>query len=460
MISLVKNYSLGVVCFLTTILYLIHVFIPSNLINTIFSSLAAILLFFSLFIARLSSKVTAIILLSIGTIIFIVQQVETNQILLGFGQNINLITIFLVVPLLGVIISIGGYLTALKQKVQEIEKNRKAHPYALSYVLTASMGVILNLGAMPIVYRIAEESFSSFEKKKMGVVLLRAFTFCMFWSPFFVNVGLVLVLFDVSWSQIGWIGLLMALLYLMISLIFFKKISFSAEESIRFIKDVDPIDSHEVTKKLISLLIWSLALLTTSFLLDYLLNVNMLTIVSILALIFPLIWALSIGILVEFVQTVVQHILNSFHRLKNEIVLFISAGYFGLSLTKTEVGQVVSTFIFDMSYGSVYLMSVLIIIFCVTLAIVGIHPVIVIIGVGSSLSPDLFNVSPAYMAIVLLISWSLATQVSPFSGSVLMTASIIKESPWNVAKQNFLFVLLLIFIMPFVLYLLKSIHLV
>lgn len=65
----------------------------------------------------------------------------------------------------------------------------------------------------------------------------------------------------------------------------------------------------------------------------------MLTIVSILALLFPLIWAISIGIVKEYIQTVVQHILNSFDRLKNEIVIFISAGYFGLSLAHTEVGK-------------------------------------------------------------------------------------------------------------------------
>lgn len=75
----------------------------------------------------------------------------------------------------------------------------------------------------------------------------------------------------------------------------------------------------------------------------------MLTIVSILALLFPLIWAISIGIVKEYIQTVVQHILNSFDRLKNEIVIFISAGYFGLSLAHTEVGNVVSSFIYDMS---------------------------------------------------------------------------------------------------------------
>lgn len=458
--SQMKNAYLGIVCFITAILYLIQVFIPSDLIYTIFSSMAALLLCFAIFTVRLSNKATALTLLSIGTTIFIVQQVEPNQILRGFGQNINLITLFLFVPFLGVIISIGGYLTALKQKVQESEKKRKAHPYVLSFVLTSSIGMILNLGIMPIVYRIAEESFSHFEKKKMGVVILRAFTFCMFWSPFFVNVGLVLVLFDVSWSKIGWIGLLMALIYLMISLIFFKQIRFSTEESISFVKDVDPNNSLDVTKKIVSLLIWSLALLVTSFLLDYLLDVNMLTIVSILALLFPLIWAISIGIVKEYIQTVVQHILNSFDRLKNEIVIFISAGYFGLSLAHTEVGNVVSSFIYDMSFGSVYLMAVLIIILCVILAIVGIHPVIVIIGVGSSLSPALFNVSAEYMAIVLLIAWSLATQVSPFSGSVLMTSSIIKDTPWNVAKQNFLFVLLLIFILPFALYILLSLHLI
>jgi hypothetical protein len=456
-----KNKMLGLLCFITSILYLFHVFFSSYLIIFSYSLLAGALLAFAIFAVRRTNKITATILISVGTIIFISYEVNASQMILGLGRNINLLTLFLVVPFFGVIISIGGYLTALRQKVQERSRNGAGHPYRLSYILTSTMGIILNLGSIPLVLRIAEESFSSFTVKKMGVVILRAFGFCMFWSPYFVNVGLVMVLFDISWSSIGWVGIIIALVYLATCFIFFSTIRFPQDEEVKTVDPVEEKDSEpDSSQKMISLLKWSVSLLIISFTLDYFLSVKMLTIVSLLGLIYPLIWATVIGRASEYIHNIVNNISHSFERLKNEIVIFISAGYFGVSLSYTGLGDLISYMIFDLSFGSIYVMSVLIIIFSVTLAIIGIHPVIVIIGVGSALSPSLFGVSPEYMAIVLLISWSLATLVSPFSGSVLMTSRLINESPWAISRQNVLFVLVLMFLLPLILYVIMTLHLI
>jgi hypothetical protein len=448
----IKHNLLGPLFFLTSILYLFDVFYPTYSVALTFSFLAGTLLVFAVFKVRRTNQITSMTLICIGTFIFMTNEVDASQMVLGLGKNINLLTLFLVVPFFGVIISIGGYLTALRQKVQEQKNNRAGHPYRLSYILTSTMGIILNLGAMPLAYRIAGESFSQFTLKKMGIVILRAFGFCMFWSPYFVNVGLVMVLFDISWSSIGWVGIIIAFVYLVICFVFFSFIRFPKDEEVKPIASLKKDILPDSTKKILALILWSVSLLIVSFAADILLSVKMLTIVSLLALIYPLFWAAVIGSVSEYIHNIVINILQSFERMKNEIVIFISAGYFGVSLSYTTLGDIISSLIFNWSFGSIYIMSVLIIILSVSLALIGIHPVIIIIGVGSSLSPTLFGVSPQYMAIVLLISWSLASLLSPFSGAVLMTSGLIKESPWAVVRQNLLFVLVLIFTLPLILY--------
>ncbi|MBU8907346.1 hypothetical protein KH400_12065 [Desertibacillus haloalkaliphilus] len=447
--------SLGFISVLITILYLVDLFFPTAWLEILYSSLAGIVLLFAIFSVRRLNQVVAVLLVVVAGVIFILNQVPPLTIISGFGENINLLTLFLLVPFFGVIISIGGYLTALKEKVHEQEQHNKAHPYRLSYLLTASMGAILNLGSMPIVYRIAVESFSGYRRKKLVMVLLRAFGFCMFWSPYFVNVGLVLVLFNVSWLHVGWVGFLIGLCYLMISLFFFNKIHFADDPMVETDDIGGAVNRGEATKKLVSLLCFSVTLLIISFILDYLLLVNMLTVVSVLALFYPVLWAAIIGTLVDYLQAVVEQMKTAFIRLKNEIVIFISAGFFGLALSYTEVGDVISHLIYDASYGSIYVMSILIILLSIFLSFCGIHPVIIVIGIGSSLSPALFGVSPEYMAVLLIVAWTLATQVSPFSGSVLMTSGLMQQSPWRVSQRNLGFVAVLLVSLPSLLVLLQ-----
>lgn len=453
-------HGLGGLCFITSLVYIYQAVFPSDWAYTTFSIMAGVLLAFAIFFVRRSSRVAALLLICAGTIIFVYHDVRVIQMVQGLGQNINLLTLFLVVPFIGVVMSIGGYLTALKQLIQEQEQDGQAHPYRLSSILIGTMGFILNLGVLPITQRIAEESFSSYEKKKMGMVMLRAFNFCVYWSPYFVNVGLVVVLFDVSWFNIGWAGFVIALVYLLISALFFRLIQFENDSKHERRKVNKPIAHSDAANKIKALIIWSISLFIASVILDLLVEVNMLTIVSILALVYPLIWAGAIGVLKEYLEEVVKNIFNAFERLKNEIAVFISAGYFGVALSYTEAGEWASSAIFALSFGSVYLMSVLIISFSVVLALVGIHPVIVLIGVGSSLSPALFGVSPEFMALVLILAWAMSTSVSPFSGSVLMTSALINESPWTVSQKNWLFNGTLMLILPLVLYLMFVLNLI
>jgi TRAP-type C4-dicarboxylate transport system permease large subunit len=446
------KYGLGILCFVAVLLYLADVFFPLDFFVAGYSIAGIILLAFAIFSVRLSNKITISVLVLIGSVIFINRDASTIHMIQAFGRNINLLTLFLAVPFIGIIISVGGYLTALKHKVQEQERKGVSHPYLFSTLLNSSMGMILNLGSMLITYRIAEESFTRYRSKIMGMVLLRAFAFCMLWSPYFVTVGLVTVLFDVSWVNIGWIGLLLGLVYFAICGLFFAHLRIPGDLKAKSSEKTGEISSEEHGRKLRSLLLWTASLLILSFYLDYILDINMLTIVSLLALVFPFIWSMAIGVTREYMQNISQAVIHSFGRLKNELGIFISAGYFGVSLTYTNLGELISNYILHFSNGSTYLLSILIVLFTIVLAMIGIHPVILLIGIGSSLSPVLFGVSPEFLAVLLLLAATLGTIVSPFTGAVITTAGLIDETPWFVVKHNALFVIVLVLVLPLVLY--------
>ncbi|ARK30576.1 hypothetical protein [Halalkalibacter krulwichiae] len=434
---------------MTSILYLIELFSQSELLKLIYSSLAGVLLFSTLFFLSNVNRVVVLTLVAIGSYLLIREDAGFKTAVLGLGENTNLLSLFLLIPLIGTFMSTAGYLSALKQKVQAKTKATGAHPYRLSFILTATISILLNFGSMAIVKRIIDESFSGFQNKKLTLNIMRAFATSMFWSPYFVNVALVLVLFDVAWIDIGGFGLIIACIYILICIAMFRYISFPVDP---LIERTDSEEKSFGSSSLRPFALFAIVLVCLSFLLDFILEVNMLTIVSLLSIVLPIIWAVLSKVFKTFIQNVIEQIFYSFERLKNELAVFISAGFLGVAMSLTNIGALISGFLFEASYGSIYLLSLLLVLIATLLAQIAIHPVIIVIGIGSALSPAMFGVSAEYLALLLLISWSIATQLSPFSGQILMASRLMEQPSRVIVKQNILFVSLSGVILTTILY--------
>nr|WP_272495780.1 hypothetical protein [Bacillus pinisoli] len=427
---------LGILCYVTTILYVVSNFFQSVFINYAYSILGGILLFFSFFYISTINRIVITTLLVVGGLCFKYSNVTFFEALIGFGENMNLLSLFLLIPLIGTFMSSAGYLSALKGKVQQREATGVTHPYRLSYFLTAMTGIILNYGAIAIVKKISNESFSTYHDQKLSLNIMRAFGFCMLWSPYFVNIGLILVLFDLSWFDIGGYGFFLAIIYLLLSWLFFYRITFTDDPILGKKSYTKDRLSQESLKPFF---FFCTVLICLSFILDYFLAVNMLTVVTLLSITLPFIWAGFTGVFKSYTQDVAEQIKHSFVRLKNELAVFVSAGFFGLSLSYTDIGLHISSFLFKASFGSIYLLSIFIVVLTILLSQIGMHPVIIVIGIGSALSPHKFGVSAEYMAMILLIAWTTATQMSPFSGQVLMTSRLVNLSPSIIIRQNAMF---------------------
>ncbi|MCM3713906.1 hypothetical protein M3202_07395 [Alkalihalobacillus oceani] len=447
--------ALGVLCYVTSILYLVEHFYHHHLFVLTYSILGAFLLVCAFFFLSMVSRLIVALLLIAGTICFYVEQIEIGEVISGFGENINLLSLFLLIPIIGTFMSSAGYLSALKKAVQEREQRSGQHPYRLSFLLTATIGIILNFGSMAIVKRIAEESFSSYRDQKLTLTIMRAFAFCMLWSPYFVNVGLILVLFDLSWIEIGGYGLLLAALYLLVCVFMFSRISFPDDPLI----ERQPVKRTAAsTPSLTPFFFFCGTLVGLSFFLEFLWHVNMIIIVCLLSIVLPLIWSLATKTLQTFTQDLSVQVQHSFFQLKNEIAIFISAGFFGKAMASTEIGAYISSWLFQASFGSVYILSYLLVLLTIFLAQIGIHPVIIVIGIGSALSPENFGVSAHYLALLLLVAWSMATQLSPFSGQMLMAAKLMNQPAKTIMRQNVAYVAVLTVVLVTAVYSLYLLH--
>ncbi len=443
-----RDSMLGYMAVLAVCMYLIEIWFAIDWLQYLYSPLAVVLVICSLWRLRGFNLYILLLLLIIAFYIFIDRDVHFTVMLASFGENMSLLGLFILVPLFGVYLSNAGYYGALSELIQKREEVKGAHPYRLGYGLTAFMGSILNLGSLPLIFRMGQESLSSFGQKQFALTLMRAFGFCMLFSPYFVNVGLVLVLYDLAWLEIAGFAVILAVIYTIMAALFFKRTTFANE--VYQVKRKE--EQRKVTEATVpGFVFYMLCLLLLSFLLELALPLNMLTVVTTLALVYPFIWALFKRMGMVYMQAAHEYMKLSFTRLYRELGIFITAGVIGAAIAVTGMGVIVSEWLVNISNGIVPVIIFILIMISILLALVGIHPVIIIIGLGSALSPGMFGMEPSVMAVVLLCAWALSTQLSPFSGSVLMTSYLADESSGQLTKKNVGFVMALVGVMTAVL---------
>lgn len=438
--------GLGVIAYITALLFLLHSVIPVNL-APLYGILAFILLIAAFIVIQPVNKLIISALCIAAAIISFNHQEDLLTVAASFGTNVNILALFLLIPIVGSYMSYTGYLNQLKQFIILQSKSSQNRPYRLSFLLMVTAGLILNFGSMAIIRQIADESFRYFQVKKLTLHMMRGFACCMLWSPYFVNVGLVIALFDVSWFTIGGFGFILAILYAGLSAVFLSRINFTEEKI---------ISNEEITAKasssLLPLLRFTGIFILLSFVTYYMLEISMIIVVCFLAVIVPSFYALVKREATGFSHYLTSQITGSFWKLKNELAIFIAAGFFGTALSATAFGEIISTLLLQWTLGSVLLFTLLIMLVTVLLALIGIHPIIIIIGIGSSITPAAIGISPEYAALLLLVSWTVATQLSPFSGQVLMASRLMNVKPTEITKQNALFVLVCFIVLSIVMY--------
>ncbi|WP_252313410.1 hypothetical protein [Sinobaca sp. H24] len=425
---------LGYVTFLAVLFYLAEEIFSMPGAVYVYSSAAGVLLLCSLSRMDRFTRSIIILLLGSGFWMFILYRETAPLMLFSLGENMNLLALFILVPFFGVFMSEAGFLKALQHALQKRELKHRSRPYLFGYVLTAGMGSLLNLGSMPLVHKIGSESFTAFENKRFGLLIIRGFGFCMLWSPYFVNVALILVLYDLSWTDIGGYGLIMGICYSVIVALFFPSSTFAAPDE--RVNRAENEEQASLQKQLRLFVLFVVLLLLLSFTMEMVLPFGMLTVVVLLGLIYPLIWASVLRMLRRYTVNAHEQVSWSFKRLYNELGIFITAGFFGEALSLSPAGEVLSHVLIEWSGGAVPVLSALLIAMAMGLAFIGIHPVIIVIGIGGSLDPALFGVTPSFMGMLMLSAWMLATQFSPFSGSVLMASNLMNISAWKLVRKN------------------------
>lgn len=463
----------SVITFCLAIGYLSNLCIKSDFLKDLNLILLIIVISLSLTVVTGSAKVIGYVSFALSITLLLVYHAPLSIWEQALQENLYLVVMFTLVPLLGIPLQYGGYFESL-QGVFRRYIHTDSRFYLLVSMISAFIGVLVNMAVVPLVHQISLASDKSSNKKLLSVAIGRGFTTCTIWAPTTAAIALVIQLSGAEWPLFFPYGILFGLIA---GLIGYTMMMLEGRRAVnRFAPDVTTattattaITSEELKpiaeislRKVIELSIFGVILIALIAIVALITGISTIIVVSIASLVFPVIWLSLIGRLpVLFREFRGDYFTERLPRLKNEIVLFVGAGLFATSIAFSHLGNYVPRLLNSIVGSNALSLAIVIIFGSLILSVLGVHPIITVTILGGTVKAAAYGVTPTYMALVLATSWAMGISISPSAANVIAIAGLTEQSPFKVGVLwNGLYVLLVSSVLIMVLTLFRTVGLV
>ncbi|MBM7583561.1 hypothetical protein JOC86_000098 [Bacillus pakistanensis] len=434
-----KTFCILAMC----ILYIFSFFLPYPFIRIILAIITILVFIYSCYQAKPFFKVISLLMLSAGFCLTIITGKGLEGIQAGIISNVPLLTLIILVPLIAIPLKVGRYLQACHYYIEKFISKPKLLFANLTTFLFL-FGPVLNIGTIRLLDDVVQKFTIS--PKLLAKGYLTGFSTVVLWSPYFASVGLVTHYLHISIVSYFAISIPFAILQLIVANFLFQ---FTARNQDLQIEQgpIHSITSSHDRKKIWGLLIIVFTLMCSVLFLERLTHWPMLLLVSIISLLFPLGWIIFSKRKRLFAQHLFQFRNQSLLQMDNEIVMFISAGLFGASLTGTDFAETIGNMMNTISSVSFLLFILVTILSFITLTLIGFHPIIFVIPVISQVDPIVIGTTPEVVAIIFMLSWSLSAVISPINPLNILVSSLVKKKSSVVGlKWNGKFVITILLI--------------
>ncbi|WP_407271276.1 hypothetical protein [Radiobacillus sp. PE A8.2] len=398
-------------------------------------------------------QVLSITFLVIGIAIMFYQQASIQEWEEAATLNTTLITLFVFAPLFGIPVRSPVYVSALKQFYQKSIKGGVSF-FVASQLLTNILAVFLNVGSISIVHHLVSIHKSSRSWQIVTTALTRGFASAILWSPYFAAMALLSSALDIKWVELLPYLLGFCVIYIFISLVMdlpLLRIEVEVGDRLDNSERVVFVEGSTIKRlySLVGYLVFAMVLILS---LERIVKMPMVLIVSLTAVVYPLVWCISTRSWFLYKQGIKDHITRNLPSLKKEITLFLTAGFFSGAMAQTNLGMwipdLLSVFPVPIALGFT-LTSLLLI---VLTSSIGAHPIILISILVTTVNPSSVEITPEYFAILLLGSWSISNIISPASAVNNLLANFVGKDVFQIARLNYKFSAVLLMVLPIYLY--------
>jgi hypothetical protein len=263
---------------------------------------------------------------------------------------------------------------------------------------------------------------------------LIGFSTAVMWSPYFASVTLVLYYLEMPVGKYILYGLGISFLSLLVGNVLFAV----WEKKYPLNRNADPeipLKKHS-RNQLFILAFFIFLLLATSLIIEYITAWSMIVIVSIISILLPMLWGF---ITRKWERVYAQwriYVNQTVPMMNNEIMLFTSAGLLGHAVQGTAFANQISDFLTRVAQHSFILFALAVLAIVLIITYIGVHQIAVVAALAMQLNPQELGISTLALAMLLLLSWSISSALSPFSGLNLMVSRIVGISGVEVGLRS------------------------
>lgn len=391
------------------------------------------------------NKFLANVMMIIGLSLLIYNGETFSFWLEALTKNLPLVCLIVLTPMLSIPVKLGQYDHNISNIILRYAKNTGQLYFFISNIFFV-LSPLLNIGALHLIHSIVEKL--KLPKKFLGRVYIRSFLSANLWAPYFISVFLVIYFLKIPLNDYVFYGLILAVAQILVSYLLFV---LWEQNSIQI--ELTAVKGKVYLKKLIEFTVILILIICTIFLSEEISDMNITIIITIILTFFTIVWSLYLKQIRPFLLEAKQFFHHIIPRSSNEIVLFLSAGFFGAVISSTYLSSFINTVWQKLAEMSILITIIVTILTIMLFSFIGIHQIVTITIILTNISHQLAGVSNIVMAMTLLGAYSTGAIISPVSPANLVVANLINEGIYRlIIRYNLIFAIVICFIQSFIIY--------
>lgn len=398
-------------------LFLVQYFLGFHWLEMVVVGLSLLAFLGSAFKADRFPRILGLIMMTAGIAIEWNKGTGVNGISEGIFLILPLLCLITLAPLLSIPLRLGGYF----ESVSAFLRNLLNQPKKLYAGITGTLFLlapILNLGSVRIINDFLEElKLPSAMSAKSYLV---GFSTAVMWSPYFASVSLVLHYLHIPFKEYIQYGIGLSLLSLLLGNILFA-VWEKRHPLSNGLTQKAPLEK-KYYHQLMKLVFFVLILMSSCLAIEGITHWSMIVIVCLVSILVPVLFGILSADWKRMIPQLVDFRDRTVPMMNNEIMLFMSAGMLAFALKGTTAANRISAFLGSLAHQSFFLFALAMMVIVLSITYIGVHQIAAVGALAMQLNPAELGMSSMGLAVLLLLTWSISTALSPFSGLNLLVS--------------------------------------
>jgi hypothetical protein len=449
---------------LVIFMYLLATILPQLDFSVLLSILCFIIVLSTFILAKRSVQLLGSAFLLLGVVLLWKSGSHWHYYILSFGPMLDLITLFTLVPILGIPIKLGGYSRGIQTIIQK-RINNSGQLYMITSGISYFFSIFMNLATLPMAYysiRPALNMFSVENKERfMSRAITRGFAMPLLWAPVTPIVGIVISVTDVSWISI--LPYVVPLSILGLGMDWF----IGARRSKKMIPAVQDVSAHETAatidhselnspRRILQIFLAIIIFIAAISLAESLFHYSFLILVSLIVIPFAFAWALFLKKGTDFGNQLLKHFQSFSISMKDQFFIFLSAGFFISTINISNSDEVLNEWIMKfIQLVGVEIFMILLPLVPLAFAFLGLHPAVSLALMTGGLDISALGLNPHILTVAMLAGAVSSFLVGPYNATLGLMSNLVKDTSYQVSNWNTSFTTIYISIVMLYLFLLQ-----